>query len=74
MARTRLPPTNATYKTQRTDLGLIGAGPTGRTAHAAARRFGPQRRVRPLREFHSSSAKAFALELHAMNTAMDDSS
>ena len=43
-----------------------------RTAHAAARRFGPQRRARPLREFQSSSAKAFALELQAMNTAMDN--
>jgi hypothetical protein len=43
-----------------------------RTAHAAARRFGLQRRGRPLREFQSSSAKVFALELQARNTAMDN--
>ena len=40
LARTRLPPTNATYKTQRTDLGHRQREQHSRTAHTAARRFG----------------------------------
>ena len=65
-------PDDTGHATQHEVLGLIGGRQYRRTAHAAARRFGLQRRGRPLREFQSSSAKVFALELQAMNTAMDN--